>query len=358
MGTRMKLVLGLAVAIVAGAQSASAQAAQAPTVTVTGVGYLNYSYQLKVDSSLAPPAHGNNFDVARSYVNVLGKFADGISTRVTVDVDGRKAATNQQTFRLKYAYVAWQPGTSPLTLKLGAIQTPLLDWEEALWDYRMQGVMPLERAGYITSSDFGASVDGMWNFEQINAQIGIYNGEGYSNAPGDNRKDISGRLSVRVARSNLPGKVGGLRLTGYANVGIATGGGTRNRFLGILSYKAKAVTLAAEYGMMQDSTSVATPNAKGSLMAAYAVFNVPNSKVAFIGRVDSFDPNTDSTAVTAAARLAVNRQTRVIAGVSYAVSPNLRFLADADLNSVKGGSPSNSFEKGRQLVYLHTEFKF
>lgn len=358
MGTHMKLGLTAALLLIGGSSTLAAQAAQTPTVTVTGVGYLNYSYQLKVDSSFTPPAHGNNFDVARSYVNVLGKFADGISTRVTIDVDGRRAATNQQTFRLKYAYVAWQPGSSPITFKLGAIQTPLIDWEETLWDYRMQGVMPLERAGYITSSDFGISADGMWKYDQVNAQVGIYNGEGYSNAPGDNRKDISGRLSVRLARSNLPGKVGGLRLTGYANLGISNGGGTRNRFLGILSYKAKAVTLAAEYGMMEDSTSATTPNTKGSLMAAYAVFNVPNSKAAFIGRVDSFDPNTDSTAVTAASRLAVNRQTRIIAGVSYAVSPNLRFLADADLNSVKGGSPTNAFDKGRQLVYLHTEFKF
>ncbi len=357
MVTRPFVLLSAAL-LVFGARSGSAQAAQAPTVTVTGVGYVNYSYQLNVDSSLAPPAHGNNFDVARSYVNVLGKFGGGISTRVTVDVDGRKAAANQQTFRLKYAYVAWTPENSHLTYKIGAIHTPLIDWEESLWDYRMQGVMPLERAGYVSSSDFGAGVDGMWNYEQVNAQIGIYDGEGYSNAPGDNRKDVSGRLSVRLARSNLPGKSSGFRITGYANVGLATGGGTRNRFLGILSYKSKAVTLAAEYGMMQDSTSATTPDVKGRLVAAYGVFNVPRSKLAIIGRVDSFDPNTDSTAVTAAARLAVNRQTRIIAGVSYAVSPNLRFLADADLNSLAGGSPTNSFDKGRQLLYLHTEFKF
>ena len=87
MGTRLKAVFTAGALLTASLQGLSAQAAQAPTVTITGVGYLNYSYQLRVDSSLTPPAHGNNFDVARSYVNVLGKFADGISTRVTVDVD-------------------------------------------------------------------------------------------------------------------------------------------------------------------------------------------------------------------------------------------------------------------------------
>ncbi|MEP6590383.1 MAG: hypothetical protein ABJC19_04285 [Gemmatimonadota bacterium] len=355
-----QLVVGFALitGMVTATRPIAAQAAQTPTVTVSGVGYVHYYYQLKTDSSLTPPAHGNNFDVARSHVDVLGKFSGGISTRVTVDVDGRKAASNQQTIRLKYAYVAWTPEHSHLTYKIGAIHTPLIDWEESLWGYRMQGTVPLDRLGYVTSSDFGVGVDGTWNQEQVNAQVGVYNGEGYSNAPGDNRKDISGRVSVRLARTDAAGKAGGLRLTGYANLGYATGGATRNRFLGILSYQSTAVTLAAEYGMTKDSTSAATPDAKGRLVAAYGVFKVPHSKVAIIGRIDSFDPNIDSTAVTPAARLAVNRQTRVIAGVSYAMTPNLRLLADADLNSVAGGSPNNSFDRGRQLLYLHTEFKF
>jgi predicted RecA/RadA family phage recombinase len=357
---KLRIAVVLTVAALTGfnSETAQAQAAQAPTVTVGGVGYLNYYYQLNVDSSLAPPAHGNNFDVARSYVNVLGKFAGGIGSRVTVDVDGRRAAANQQSIRLKYAFVTWTPEGSKLTYKLGMIQTPLLDWEESLWDYRMQGVMPLERAGYVTSSDFGAGIDGMWNYDGVNMQVGIYNGEGYSSALGDNRKDVSGRVSVRLARTDLPGKSGGLRLTGYANLGLANGGGVRNRALGILSYKSKLLTLAAEYGTMRDSTSVATPDVQGSLVAAYGVFNLPKTKAAIIGRVDSFDPNVDSTATTAGARVAVNRQTRVIAGVSYAMTPNLRVLLDADLNAIEDGSPTNNFDKGREAVFFHVEFKF
>jgi len=358
MKLRFSIIAAIAALAGIGAETANAQAAQAPTVTVGGVGYLNYYYQLNLDSTMAPPAHGNNVDVARSYVNVLGKFSGGISSRVTVDVDGRKAAANQQTLRLKYAFVGWTPEGSHLTYKIGLIQTPWVDWEESLWDYRMQGGIPMERAGYITSSDFGAGVDGMWNYEQVNMQVGIYNGEGYSNALGDNRKDVSGRVSVRLARTDLPGKVGGLRLTGYANLGLANGGGVRNRAIALLSYKSKMLTLAAEYGMMRDSTSVKTPDVQGSLVAAYGVFNVPKTKAAIIGRVDSFDPNIDSTATTAGARIGANRQTRVIAGVSYAMTPNLRVLIDADLNAIDGGSPSNSFDKGRQVVYFHTEFKF
>lgn len=342
-----------------GALGTTAQAQiQAPTVTVAGVGYVNYAYQLRTDSSIVPVGHSNNFDVARAYIRALGKFAGGVQTQITIDVDGRKAATNQQTFRLKYAFVSWTPENSHLTYKLGAVHTPWLDWEENLNDYRMQGTMPMERAGYLSSSDFGFAIDGMWKYDAVATQIGVYNGENYNNAPGDSHKDLEGRLSVRLARSDLAGKTGGLRLNAYGQVGASNGGGTRTRFIGMLSYKSKAVTLAAQVGVSQDSTSATTPKQKGQVLAAYGVYNIPNSKVAVIGRVDQFDPNTDSTAATAATRIAVNKQTRVIAGLSYVVSANLRVLADVDLNSIAGGSPTNAFDKTRQTFFFHTEFKF
>ncbi len=335
---------------------------QAPTVTVAGVGYVNYGYQLRTDSSLSPAGHGNNFDVARSYVRALGKFAGGVQTQITLDVDGRKAASNQLTFRLKYAFVSWTPENSPLTYKIGAIHTPWLDWEENLNDYRMQGTMPMERAGYISSSDFGAGIDGMWNYDAVAMQVGIYNGENYSGAPGDQHKDLEGRVSVRLARTDLAGKTGGLRLNAYGQVGKSNGGGNRTRFIGMVSYKSKRLTLAGEFGMAQDSISPTLKSQKGQVLAAYGVLRLSDSsKFAVIGRVDQFDPNADSVAApgaSAATKLGVNKQTRVIAGVSYALSPNLRVLLDADLNSLAGGSPTNSFDKSRQTLYFHTEFKF
>ncbi len=333
--------------------TASALSAQ---VTVAGVGFTQFGYGLKTDSSLSIPGHANNFDVTRAYVNVLGKFANGVQTRVTFDVDGRKALASQLSFRLKYAFVGWTPGKGALTYKMGLFTTPQIDWEEALWDYRFQGTIPVDRNGMMTSSDFGFGADGMWNHEQVNMQVGVFNGEGYGGAPGDAGKDLEGRVSIRLAKTDLANKVGGVRLTGYGQVGKASGGGSRSRFLGMLSYKRKAVTLAAEYGMGQDSTGVNTPSQKRAVMSAYGVFNIPNSKAAVIARVDSYDPNTDSTS-TAKNASAANRQTRVIGGVSYAISPNLRVLLDLDLNSLQNGS-TNSFDKSSRMVFFHTEFKF
>jgi len=338
-------------------------AAQAPTVTLSGVAYLQYLYQLNSDSALVPSGHQNNFDVTRAYVNAIGKFGGGLMTRITLDVDGRKAAANQLTYRLKYAYAAWTPENSALTFKLGEIHTPWLDWEEALWDYRMQGTMAFERGGYLSSSDFGAGIDGNWGYDRVNMQIGVYNGENYNNAPGDQRKDYEGRVSVKLLNSDQAGRVGGLRITGYAQYGKPTSGGQRERYLGMVSYKSKAVTLAAEYGIAVDSVSggtvdgtavTASAHKKGSVFSAYGVINIPNSKVGIIGRVDITDPNTANNSV------ATNndRLTRIIGGVSYQLNPNLRLLANVDNVTRQGGNEPNSFKATSSTAYFQAQFTY
>lgn len=349
----------LAVALILGVHAEAARA----QVTVGGVGYLQYAYSLTADSTLiatrGSPAHDNNFDVARAYVNVLGKFANGVQTRITTDVDGRKAAANQLTIRLKYAYVGWTPEKSALTFKTGLFTTPWIDYEEAVWGYRMQGTTLYDRTSFFPSSDFGIGADGTWNGDAVNMQVGAFDGEGYSNAPGDPGKDLEGRVSVRLAKTDLAGRVGGLRLTGYGQVGSATGGGSRNRFIGELSYKSKQLTLAGEYGMRQDSTGAKTPKQKGVAFGVYGVLSIPNSKAAIIARFDSFDPNSDSTSAAGAklGNAAIDKQTRIIAGVSYAIAPNLTVMLDLDSTTLQYGS-SNAFAVANKNLYFHTQFTF
>jgi hypothetical protein len=310
--------------------SAPAPATPTPPITVSGVVYAQYLYQLKDTAN-----HVNNFDVTRAYVNVIGKFAGGVATRVTADI--YRNADNSLAYRLKYAYFGYTPLRSALTFKLGQIHTPWLDWEEALWDYRMQGQMALERGGYLSSSDFGAGIDGAWHHELVNMQVGVYNGENYNRAPGDKRKDLMGRASVRVMPTDDASRVGGLRLTAYGHTGKPTGGGVRQRAIGMASYRSKMLTLAAEYARTWDRSDApaapALPNAAtihGEVWSVFGVVNIPNTKAALIGRVDITDPNRD---------VADNRQTRFIAGASYQLNRNVRLLADVDNVGFEGPGP-------------------
>jgi len=330
--------------------AAQAPATQAPQVTVGGVAYLQYLYQLKDTAN-----HNNNFDVTRAYINVIGRFSGGVYTRITVDVNRPPAATtdNSLRYRLKYAYAAYTPQGSSLTYKLGQIHTPWIDWEEALWDYRMQGQMAMERGGYLSSSDFGLGVDGNWNADKVNMQVGIYNGESYSGGTGDKRKDLMGRMSVRVSETDDASRVGGLRVTAYGQYGKPTSGGQRSRLLGMVSYRTKQITLAGEYAVTKDSTTgpVPAPVAKssGSVASFFGVYHFQNSKAALLARVDLTDPNTNA---------GNNRLTRFIGGASYQLSPNLRLLADLDMLSYQGGAPTPALEATRSQAYFQAQFTF
>jgi hypothetical protein len=353
----MKLpVRSLLLAAVLAIAATAPATAQAPTVTLSGVAYLQYLYQLNADSALIPKGHQNNFDVTRAYVNALGKFPGGLSTRITLDISGRNATFTQLYIRLKYAYAAWTPENSHVTLKLGAIHTPWLDWEEALWDYRMQGQMAMERGGYLSSSDFGAGVDGNWGYDKVNMQLGVYNGENYSGTPGDARKDFMGRVSVKVLNTDLPGRVGGLRITGYGQYGKPTTGGERYRYLGMVSYKSKNVTLAGEYASTKDSTTggggvTAVAKRTGRVISGFGVVSIPNSKLALLARVDLTDPNTLSAATN-------DRLTRIIGGVSYQLNPNLRLLADVDNVTRQGGNEPNAFKATSSTAYFQAQFTY
>jgi hypothetical protein len=317
---------------VAGAGDLVAQgtAPNPPAVTVGGVIYAQYLYQLKDTAN-----HINNFDITRSYINVIGKFPSGLLGRVTADI--YRNADNSLAYRLKYAYAAFTPEKSPLTFKFGEIHTPLLDWEEALWDYRMQGQMAIERGGYVSSSDFGFGVDGNWKKDLVNMQVGIYNGENYNRGVGDRRKDAMGRVSVRVKETDDGSRVGGLRVTGYGQVGKPTGGGLRDRWLGMVSYKSKMLTLAGEYARTKDRQDAppapASPqlvDIDGEIWSFFGVLHIPSSQAAIIGRVDFTDPNRDGDNT---------KQTRFIGGVSYQLTPALRLLADIDNVGFEGDAP-------------------
>ena len=357
-------LLTLAAAVAASATSVSTLEAQAPAapppapqVTVSGVVYGQYQYDLKDSVGAAGVNLGkqNQFSIKRAYVNVIGRFAGGLQTRITADI--APSGTTNQIFRLKYAYAAWTPEGSSLTYKLGLLHTPWLDWEEALWDYRMQGTMATERGGYTTSADFGAGIDGKWNNDQVNGQLTLVNGEGYSGGTGDKRKDVQLRLSVRVMNTDDASRVGGLRLSGYAGIGKVTGGGDRNRFIGLASYRSKQFTLAGEFASTKDTVSPVGadslnlgggPSATGRILSAFGVVHLPDSKVSAIARVDVIDPNTSTSP---------NKLTRFIGGVSYQVNANLRMLADVDLLSFEA-TPRNQTTATRLQGLVQMQFTF
>jgi hypothetical protein len=326
-----------------------------PAVTVSGLGYLSYRYFLDGDPA-QQGAHANNFDVDRAYLTVTGQFDHGLSTRVTADIDPGRSTSSALSFRLKYAYLAWRPAHTPFTLKAGAIQTPLIDWLEELWGYRMQGTVALDRVGALVSSDLGLSVAGRSPDDRLDAVVGVYNGEGYSGRPGDAGKDLAARVSFRVTGSG--DRTDGLRVTGYAQVGKATGGGHRRRLVGVVSWQGPRFTVAGEYAITRDSLAPARPAVAGQLSSVYAVYHLPPTvaPLTLLGRIDRFDPDRDRD--PPGPDLASGVQTRVIVGIGARLAPQLRVLLDLDLLSLAHGSPDDTWNATRRALQLQSEFTF
>lgn len=302
-GLRVSLALAALATLVGTAQ------ARAQDVSVGGVAYGQYEVLLSDTAS-----HASAFDVTRAYLTVQGAFAHDVSTRVTADVHRDDAGS--LGYRLKYAYVKWSPEGSPFAPKFGLIHTPWIDWEEHLYPYRFQGTVPLERAGYESSADFGAGVDFAWGGQAVNGSFAVVNGEGYGHRETGSATDVGLRVSARLLPSDDPGPAGGLRVSGYAHRGHHTDDGSRDRWLGMLSWKSRDLLLAGQYIATEDG------GMDGRVLSAYGVVQLSGTPAALLARVDAHDPDADTDD---------DETTRVIAGVSYRFAPNLLLLADVDL---------------------------
>ena len=322
-------ILGAVAALVLAAGQAQAQAPAAPQLTVSGIAYAQWNYNLSGDQ------HLNAFDVTRTYLNFNGKFAGGVSTRITPDI--YRNADGSLDYRLKYGYVAYQPNAGNVTYKFGLIQTPWVSREEDLWEYRMQGSIAVDRAGVMGSSDFGLSADAKLANGRFDLNAGIYNGEGYKTGEVDQRKDFMVRGSYLISATDDNSSAGGLRVSGYVGIGRTPGDGHRDRYVGQLSYRSQRVTLAGDYVRTKDGGGT-----NGSIISAFGVYRLADSKWAILGRVDQYDPDTD---------LDNDASTRIIAGASYQLSPNLRLLGDVDLLSHEAGDPDLAVDPRNQALF-------
>src|SRR5436190_112848 len=169
----------------------------------------------------------------------------------------------------------------------------------------------------------------------------------YNRGTGDQRKDVMARVSARVLDTDDSSRVGGLRVTAYGQYGKPTTGGARQRWLGMVSYRTKQITLAGEAALTRDSVTAGTMT-NGHVYSAFGVYKVPQSKVAVLARVDVFHPQAGNT---------TDKQTRFIGGASYQLTSNWRLLADWDYVDFQG-TPTVPQEATRSQALFQTQFPF
>ena len=290
----------------------------APSIRVGVTLFTNYTYQTdpKITDADGNSVHKSSFDVSRSYINVTGTISHIVAFRVTPDVtresNTASSLSGSLVFRIKYAYLQtnlddWVGRGS--YARLGVQQTPYLDYMEAIYRYRFQGTMFVERQGYFASADAGASFH--YNFPSNYGDVhgGVFNGENYQKAEANDQKDYMIRAAVRPFATRTP-VLRVLRGAVFYDQGHYVRDAERKRVIGVVTFEHQYLTAGFEYLDAHDQVSIKVANVHSR---GYSIWATPKQSATSVGwegllRYDHLTPNS---------ALDSQKQNRIIAGVAY-----------------------------------------
>ena len=286
-----------------------------PTIKVGATIFTDYTYQSAPDLT---DADGNvvspsSFNVGRAYINITGNISHNIAFRITPDIvreTGTNALNGSYAFRVKYAYAQFNlddwlnQGRTGSWIRLGAQQTPFVDFMEGIYRYRFQGTIFEEREGFLSSSDVGAAFHYNFAGNYGDVHTGIYNGETYSKPEVNDQKGFMIRATLRPVPMHPV--LRGVRLTGFYDNDAYVKNAERTRGIVAVSFEHKYLNASFDYLAVTDQTSVTKSPVDGHGFSVWATPKATNGWEALL-RYDHMEPNNDVSGV----------RKRVIGGIAY-----------------------------------------
>ena len=303
-----------------------------PSIRVGATIFTNYSYQTEpeITDSDGNLVKRSGYDVTRSYINVTGNLSHIVAFRITPDIaretNPASSLSGSLEFRVKYAFLQanlddWM--TRGSWARFGIQQTPYVDFAEGIYRYRFQGTMFVERAGYMSSSDAGASFHYNFANNYGDVHVGHYNGENYNRAEVNDQKGLMIRATGRPFARKAPA-LRGLRGHFFHANDSYVEDGERTRTIGAVTYEHAHVNAGFEYLDVRDQRS-ALPGNVAVDGNGYSLWIIPRTTKGWEGliRYDHMTPNTSSalapfaTAGNLTTTLDSQQQNRVIVGLAY-----------------------------------------
>lgn len=303
----------------AGAQTSATppSSAVAPDTPTIKVGVLIFADYTVVERPKVVDANGdhvtfNAFQVGRAYINVTGNISHTIAFRVTPDVvreTGAGSSLNgSYVYRLKYAYAQWNldahltPGSFA---RFGTQQSPWIDMVDTVYRYRFQGPIFVDREGYLSPADSGATVRYVLPRNYGDVHAGFFNGENYQHPEVNNQKGFQIRASVRPLPEHAV--LSGLRFSAFRTQDAYVRNGERDRSILSATLEHPHVHAGFEYLSAADRPSAA---ARSVHARGWTTFVTPISGHGWeaLLRFDHLCPDRDSPDRT---------KRRGIGGVSY-----------------------------------------
>jgi len=319
-------VLVLGVAAPAAAQVTPAAGYTPPDDTQSiRIGAVIYYDFTTTTSPKAKDTDGNSitqsvFNVGRAYINVQGNISHRMAFRITPDIaresNGASALNGGLVYRIKYAYAQinlddWTGNWKTTWVRLGIQQTPYVDYHEGIYRYRFQGTIFVERDGFLTSSDAGASFHTSLpnNYGELHA--GFYNGDGYARAEVNDQKAFQVRGTVRPFAQTSSVIARGLRVTGFYDADHYVKNAERQRFVFNTMFEHAHVNAGVDYLNASDRTPSAHSTKVDSEGWSFWVTPFVQTKGEGLEALIRYDHLTPDTTKTDQERQ------RTIAGVSY-----------------------------------------
>jgi hypothetical protein len=316
---------------------------QYPTIRVGMLSYLQYDIETENRDGF------NNFDVTRAYLNINAQVSRNVRFRFTPDIrrisDGSLAGS--LVARVKYAYAQIDNVTPQGWIRLGAHQTPWLDFEESIDRYRVQGTMFTEREGLIPgSSDFGVSYFTPLPAGLGEVQAGVFNGEGYAQPEANKYKSGQVRVTVRPFPKATLAK--GLRVSGFYNAGWYAE--ARPRRLAIVMGSFEHTHLVTTLQVLKATERPTAADGRNFDRGGWSVFAEPRqgpSGLAGLIRYDAFDPDD---------AIGTDERARFIAGGAYwFVWPRSRVGIVLTNEQVRYDLTTRA-DENRWLLQMHIDF--
>ncbi len=405
--------------------------------------YADYAYYYKTgfgpqfETQTNFPGAGNNnfstFDVHRTYINLFYSPTDHVTLRLTPNIY-REAITasadkvgqvsgigasadGNLTFRLKYGYLEFgklfeQTNYFKNTnIRFGQQMNPLVDWEEALWDYRWLSLTPWNYLS-LSSTQVGASLNGPIGKNgktYLDYQIGVFNDASFHAFEYSEQKQfmVRGSLYPMGAKTRFQGLgITGFYDHGYQNNPPDTGAAPVIRTATLVHFTTtnNGAMIGAEYdwgknafslGNMfsgsgpADAFGIATTQYAGLTSLAKAVlagtetkqqgwnvfgrFNFPGTKFGVFAWDEFFQPNTnvpdnplDFYHVIAGLSYRASARWRIAFSSQHVIYKHDQFTYPA--SSINGFSPSlaasnpagipNAVPSNVSVAMLNFEFSF
>ena len=160
----------------------------------------------------------NAFSIDRAYFQYTDDISDELFFKLRYDV-GRDSDENGDTklsTYLKNAYVDWKVDNIG-KLSFGLLSTISYSIQENTWGYRFISKSSIDKAGFITTADFGVGFSKKYGEFDLNIQL--LNGEGFKKQDSDEK--IKTYIRLMKGESNLSKNDGinyGIILTSYEGV--------------------------------------------------------------------------------------------------------------------------------------------